>query len=260
MRCRFALALLLNLAFAPAARAEAVTGFYRASWAGLPAATIRLEISGSEDAYCDRIAIETEGLPRWITKFRAIASSEGKVAAEGDAHPSRYDALYDLRKRKHKRLSFRFVASGDAVVAERTPEDTTRKPQLREIDRRNVIDPVAAATAIREHLRRTEPQPGQRFTLPVYDGARRFDVLAEVTEVGRDEIRLRLELHPIAGFKGESSEDQDPDDAPRPVDVAFSGDGRLVPLYLSVHVFFLPLTVRLDHLCPSFESCAAAER
>jgi hypothetical protein len=62
-------------------------------------------------------------------------------------------------------------------------------------------------------------------------------------------------LNPIAGFKGESSEDGDPDAAPRPLDLTLSNDARLLPLSLKVSVAFLPVWLWLDHVCASFATC-----
>jgi hypothetical protein len=68
-------------------------------------------------------------------------------------------------------------------------------------------------------------------------------------------VQLLLSLRPIAGFKGETSEDGDPDTAPRDVDLRLSDDGRLLPLYLRVHIAYLPLVVRFDRPCPAIGAC-----
>ncbi len=97
--------------------------------------------------------------------------------------------------------------------------------------------------AIRHELRVHPPAPASDFTVPVYDGARRFDVLVHVVSVGGKErgIRLLLTLRPIAGFKGGSDEDVDPDDAPRPVQAVFTHDADLMPISMRVSVWYLPL-------------------
>src|SRR5262249_8354667 len=133
--------------------------------------------------------------------------------------------------------------------------DTSRKPPLAEKFRRNVLDPLSVVTAIRQALRRDEVV----FTIPVYDGARRFDAEARVVagdQGAAPRVRLALTLHAIAGFKGESSDEGDPDDAPRLLSLTLSGDGRLVPLEMSVPIFFLPLTAELVKLCDAAASCA----
>jgi hypothetical protein len=244
---------------APGAAADLV-GFYEASWAGLPAGTVRLSLSQDRTSYSDRIAIETVGLPRWFTRFHGTGAAEGAVAPDGTARPARYDAVYDLRKRRDSHISMRFVPRDGGIVADRGPSDTSRKAPLAESLRRDVIDPIAALATIRHRLLTTPPHAGERFTLPVYDGARRFDVAVRVAAVGGPDavVRLQLTLQPIAGFKGETSEDADPDTAPRPVDATFSDDGRLVPLSMRVSIWFLPLVVRFRHACASFDACSAS--
>jgi uncharacterized protein DUF3108 len=240
-------------------RAEEIAAFYRATWAGLPAAEIRLGLGDTASDYRHEIGIKTLGVPRWLTKFRADAVGEGKLAKEGAAEPERYEARYDLRKRHDQHASLRFVAREGSVVAERTAEDTSRKAPLPEMHRRDVLDPIAALASIRQHLRVKPPKPGDIFTIRVFDGARRFDVGVRVMAVGGepDTIRLLLTLKPIAGFKGESSEDGDPDNAPRPVDLALSNDERLLPLSIRVRIAWLPVSVQLDHICASFADCSA---
>src|SRR5579871_4198481 len=95
------LALASGIAcLAGAAQAEEVAAFYRATWAGLPAAEVRLGLGDTASDYRHEIRIETQGLPRWLTKFRADAVGEGKLTGNGRATPARYDARYDLRKRR----------------------------------------------------------------------------------------------------------------------------------------------------------------
>jgi Protein of unknown function (DUF3108) len=250
--------LAMSIVLAGAAQADEVVAFYRASWAGLPAAEMRLALGHGASEYRDEIHIETKGLARLFTKFRGGAVAEGRFAEDGAAAPSRYDALYDLRKRHDSRISMRFVGTHGAVIAERTPADTSRKPPLAETYRRNVADPLSALAAIRHTLKVKRPQPGGHFAVPVYDGARRFDVGVAVVSVGGDDnvVQLKLTLQPIAGFKGGSSEDGDPDDAPRPVDVTLTNDADLVPLSIRVSIAYLPLVVRFQHRCETFATCA----
>ena len=145
-----------------------------------------------------------------------------------------------------------FASRAGAVVADRGAADTSRKPPLAEAFRAGVLDPLSALTAIRHQLRR-----GNRgaFTVPVYDGARRFDVVVRVlpSHAGDSVIRLELTLVPIAGFKG--GEDGDPDGTPRPVALTISDDRRLMPLAMSVSLYYLPLEVELRSWCGSSASC-----
>jgi hypothetical protein len=253
-------ALLLSCPLlVPAARGEEINAFYRATYAGLPAGEVRFSFTGDGGGYRDKIAVESAGLPRLVTHFRGTAEGEGRLEGDGNAAPLRYDALYDLRKRRDSRISMRFVGREGAVIAEREASDTSRKPPLPDLYRRNVVDPIAAMAAIRHQLWLQLPVPARDFEVPVYDGARRFDVLVHIVSVGGKEgvIHLLLSLRPIAGFKADSSDDGDPEDAPRPVEAVFTDDASLVPVSMRVTVWYLPMVVRFDHFCKSFDACGA---
>ena len=247
------MALVFWFAVTPALRAEEVSALYRADWSGLSAAHIKLTLHEGNGSYRTEIAVVTEGLPHLVSRFRGTAVVEGKLAVDRGPSPAHYDAKYDLRKRKDRLLRMNFATRGGAVFAERGPADTSRKPELKEQFRRDVIDPLSVITAIRAALRRGE----QNFTIPVYDGARRFN--AEVRVLPRNPhdpgIHLALLLRAIAGFKGETSEDGDPDDAPRPVSLTLSDDGKLIPLAMSVKIWFLPLDASLERVCATEAPC-----
>ena len=123
--------------------------------------------------------------------------------------------------------------------------------------RRDVLDPIAALAFIRQELRVKPPKEGDEFTIRVFDNARRFDAAVRIVSVGgaEDTIRLHLTLKPIAGFKGETSEDGDPDTAPRPVALTISDDQRLMPLSMQVSLGYLPLVVELSRWCGRAAPC-----
>ena len=236
------------------ARADESAALYQASWAGLPAGELRLTLRDDPAAYRGEIVIRTEGLPRLLTRFHASAASEGRLVATHLPAPSRYDAAYDLRKRRDRRLSMEFTPRAGGLVAERGATDTSKKPSLAEPFRTNVLDPLSALAAIRHELRQ-----GNRgsFTIPVYDGSRRFDVSVRVLpkQAGDTALRLALTLAPVAGFKGETSDDGDPDTAPRPVALTISDDQRLMPLSMQVSLGYLPLVVELSRWCGAAAPC-----
>jgi hypothetical protein len=249
----FLLALALHLAAAHRAYANEISAVYDATWAGLDAAEIRITLRDNNGAYRNEVEVSTLGLPYLLSHFRARAFSEGRLIAERNLAPSHYEAYYDLRKRRNQRLSMQFVARGGGVFADRGPEDTSRKPQLPQDMRRNIVDPLTAMTAIREELRRaTRPS----FTVPIYDGARRFDVEVHTLPSSYPGTKhFEMTLRPLAGFKGESSDDGDPDTAPRVVDVTMTDDPRLMMLAMTVPIFHMPLALRLSRQCAVGQPC-----
>lgn len=255
-----AIALLFDTA-GGTARAEEIVAVYNAYWAGLPAAQIRLTLHDGAGAYEDAIEIRSQGLPRLVTHFRGTANAAGQLVPGHPAEPTHFQALYDLRKRRNSRISMRYITRDSVRLAERDALDTSRKPPLAEIFRRDAVDPMTAVERLRQAIAAVSDPGGaanRRFSIPVYDGVRRFDVVGEILpkrEQTEGLLRVALNLHPIAGFKGESSDDGDPDDAPRPVALTLTDDSRLLPLSLTVRVFFLPLLVQLDHLCTQSAPC-----
>lgn len=245
------------MASIPAARAAPLVAYYEASWASLPAGNLVASFDDDDAGYRDMLRLETVGLPHLLLRFRAEIQSTGAFGPGGAARPTRYALDYDLRKFRRQRVRISYVARDGAIVSERTPDDTNRKQILPERYRRDVVDPVAALAAVRRRLRLRGVHPGDRFTLPVFDDVRRFDVVATVQPTGADKlVHVHLELTAIAGFKGRK-DGRDPDDAPRPLDLTFTDDARLMPQSLSISVAFLPLIVRFDHLCADMAHCAA---
>jgi hypothetical protein len=216
------------------AAAEDITAVYSAFWAGLPAGQIRVKLRDSGSGYSDEIEISTQGLPRLFTRFRATALAEGRRVADRPAEPSHYLAVYDLWKRRDSRVSMQFVNHTGTMIAERGPDDTSRKPPLAEAFRKNAVDPLSAIERIRGAFR-AAGRVGS-FTIPVYDGARRFDIVGKILpkQISSDGVlRAELTLRAIAGFKGETSEDGDPDDAPRKVELSVD-EARMVPLSIAL--------------------------
>ena len=236
--------------------AEDIVATYNAFWAGVPAGKIRLTLGDGGPAYRNEIAIETVGLPHLFTRFRATAYAQGQRSAGRPAEPSYYRADYDLRKRRDSRISMQFVRRSGATFAERSPDDSSRKPPLPENFRKNVVDPLSALERLRAALRAS--RRGGSFTIPVYDGARRFDIVGRIMaqkDASDGVLRAELMLRPIAGFKGETSEDGDPDSAPRKVELAVTDDDRMVPLSITVPVFFFPLLLQLQRICAAPDPC-----
>src|SRR5712691_568665 len=127
LRCMTLSTVILAIGIS-SADADETAALYQASWAGLPAGELRLTLRDDPTAYRGEIVIRTEGLPRLLTRFRASAVSEGRLAAERLPAPMRCDAAFDLRKRRDRRLAMEFVRRADVLVADRGAGDTSKKP------------------------------------------------------------------------------------------------------------------------------------
>jgi len=244
---RLSSCLVVFGAVATMAHAEPVVLRYDATWAGLPAGDIHMMFDDADGGYRAAIDIDTRGLPRLLTRFRARATTGGDLL-ELAPRPESYDAAYDLRRR-HKVVALRYATAEQGRVARRGPGDTSTHPELPAAQRRDTLDPLAVLSEIRRRAARGL-RPGEGFTLAAYDGKRRFDVEGEResnSEPGT--IRIRLLLRPVAGFRNPKDEEDDPEDTPRPAELTLSDDARLLPLKATVSIVYLPLTVTLVGNC-----------
>lgn len=246
------------LLFVAHARAAPLVAYYDATWASLPAGHLAASFDDDNRAYRDTLQMDTVGLPQLLLHFHARVESAGTFAADGGARPEHYAVDYDLRKYRNQRVSVAYVAGDGGLVAERTPQDTNRKPPLPESYRRNVIDPLAAFAALRQHLLRHDAKAGDHFIMSVFDDVRRFNVAVTIRSTGGTSklVRVHLDLMAVAGFRRKDDR-YAPEEAPRPIDVTFRDDGMMTPIQLDVVVAWLPLVIRFDHPCPDLAHCTA---
>jgi hypothetical protein len=235
------------------ASAEPLSLRYSATWGGGAAADIRLVLDESNGTFHNRLDIETVGLARLLSGFRVRAISTGQTDIE-DVAPQVFDAVYDSRKKRDKRINLRFVQRADGATAEEGPENTSDDPVIAAEFRRDVIDPLTCITAVRRLIRERGIDRHRGFTLAVYDGKRRFDVEGSVASIEKvrwgessiEAMSLRLLLRPVAGFDGETEAGYQPDAHTREVHVSVTNDDRAIPLQLSVPIAYVPAVVSLD--------------
>ena len=232
--------------------------YYDATWASLPAGHLVASFDDDNRAYRDTLQVDTVGLPHLLLHFSARVESAGTFAADGAARPERYAVDYDLRKYRNQRVRVAYVAGEGGLVAERTPLDTNPKPPLPESYRRNVIDPLAAFAALRQHLLHHVAKAGDHFILPVFDDVRRFNVAVSIRSAGGAGklVRVHLDLTAVAGFRRKDDR-YAAEEAPRPIEVTFRDDGMMTPMRLDVMAAWLPLAVRFDHRCADVAHCTA---
>ena len=172
--------------------------------------------------------------------------------------PRDYEAVYDLRKRRDKRNSVLFRGHPGDRLAYRGPADTSDKEELEEPYRRNVLDPLTTFLAIPHRIQRGQLRVGDGFAFPVFDSSRRFDAEGRVAGRARvdlpggsaaDALVICMVLRPIAGFRSKKDADEDVEDAPRPVTLYVSADGRATPLRAEIPIAFFAAVIQLVADC-----------
>ncbi len=247
---RFCAAVALCVA-ASAASAEPLALRYSATWGGGRAAEIRLLLDEDGAKFRNQLDLTTVGLAWVLSGFKLRATSTG--VAETGITPRAFDAVYDSRRRRDRRIDLQFVDLTNGSLAEEGPNDTRSDPALPEEFRRDVIDPLTCITAIRRLVRERSIHQAKEFTLAVYDGKRRFDVEGKIVSTeslyrsGRrvPAINLRLLLRPVAGF-GTADDGHNPDANVREVEVTLTDDARAIPLRMSVPIAYAPAVIVLD--------------
>src|SRR5689334_16228250 len=207
--CAAAVLVLAN----GAAIADPLSLRYSATWGGGTAAEIRLFLDESDGRFQNRLDIETVGLARFLSGFRARATSSGQTDID-EVSPNAFDAVYDSHRKRDKRINVHFAQLADGSLAEEGPENTSKDPLIAAEFRRDVIDPLTCITAVRRLVREGGVGKDKGFTLAVYDGKRRFDVEGSVDAIEKvrwgkanvETLSLRLILRPVAGFDGESED------------------------------------------------------
>ena len=237
---------------------------YDAAWGGALAGEVILSLDDDSGQFRNSIEIRSVGIARWLTSFRAHAESTG-VWDHDRPTPARYEAVYDLRKRRDKQLQVRFQRLGPAFVADTSIPILPERTRLAEALRRDVVDPLSALTSVRAMAREGRLNPGDRHVVHVFDGKRRFDVEVIVgdretitaADAPIDALNLSLRLHPVTLIK---TERDDQDDVEREAELWVTADERALPLRLVLDIAYAPLVISVNDECEQPGSCATIHR
>ncbi len=208
--------------------------------------------------------LETRGLIRWVTKLRVKAKAEGSIGDDSKYSPALYEVGYTNRRRERTvTVTFDEVGTGHPLIQTKgeKPEDDKRQADKVEPQWRvGTIDPITAVVEsiriTKDHLENGGPKT---FTLPVYDGRRRFDVEGEVGErltrhvrrADYDVYRLILKPVPRAGFKDSHTELW----SKFTFHIYLSADGQYIPIQIDA-VGPGPV-INLTEQCKSQADCLA---
>jgi hypothetical protein len=225
---------------------------YVLQFGGLTLADVLITLDETPDRYHTSVKLRSRGLVDMFKTFSAEMAGEGRLLPVGlQAQPaefrrewvagdigSRLDILYQpsglaaAQERVYDRLT------GEAKSRDELPWNA-RREKLRPVPesmRSGVLDPMAAFIAARQMIRAsTDPTT---FSVPVYDGLRRYDVVGR-TEAPRDVtindetrslIPVKGRVEPVFGFD-ERLQDRIHEGEGK---ILFSADGRFLPVQIMV--------------------------
>jgi hypothetical protein len=187
-------------------------------WGGLKAADILLSIDDEQGQHGrsdwnGQLQIHTAGIIRLLTGLNAEARGHGHF----DSPPAVSETYLQHVSSNKSDRTVSVAFAGEPPLGARLKDletyadpkkaarDAENVPDLPEDQRRNTIDPIAAVLNIGRRAVAGET----RFTLPVYDGRRRFDLVVEVKGPASHRFDGRqvptidavAVVHPIGGFK-----------------------------------------------------------
>jgi len=235
-------------------------------WGGLHSADILFVVDqpiSASGRWDGELIVRTAGMIKWITGLVADARGQGKYGG-----PVALSETYRQRVKSNK--SDRTVEvgfSGDPPLATRLKDleifadpakqarDAENVPDLPEDQRRGTIDPIAAILTLGHRAVAGE----NKFTLPVYDGRRRFDLAVEVLGHGKhglngqptETLDAVAVVHPIGGFK--------------PFHVKWWNNAKFevlldpksgLPLQISSSSFIAGVVLTTKSMCPPDPDCA----
>jgi len=172
-----ALGALIGLAPALAAANSATTAIrYGVTLAGLPIGTANLSINLSEGGpYKINAAAKVGGVISLISDGRGSASASGKLGSAAPV-PSSY-ALNSIAGKKPQTVQMA-LSAGNITAIDLQPDLPPRKDRVpvTAADKHGVLDPLSAMLVpVAGNGDALEPAACRR-TLPVFDGATRFDI------------------------------------------------------------------------------------
>jgi hypothetical protein len=176
----FAAVLVLWAGAAPV-RAAAVQVDYEISLSGLSIGTADLSANLNSDRYTVQIHARLTGLAGALTGGRAGASATGSVAS---AKPLPFSyAVTSVSSSDQRSVRLTMERGNVAAVHVAPPiDDRADRVPVKEIHKRGVLDPVSALL-MPFYGRRDAADPAAcNRTLPVFDGAARYDVVLRYAE------------------------------------------------------------------------------
>lgn len=193
------MAFLAALGLAPQVMAaDAVEVRYDVYWGGFRAAEARLS--------------NTQAALDLTARATGLADSVSAFAMEAEAAPGRFQT-HSRSKDMESRLAVDFTGQPHTIIDEirrTTPDDDEPRPPVPEDQKAGTVDPLHAITAATQRI--LAARPGERFTVPVFDGRNRYDATVTVGGPARSEVsgrmiagtRASVEIKPLAGFRAKT--------------------------------------------------------
>ncbi len=236
---------------------------YGVYWAGFQIATLALDHRVDSSQYRSELLVKTVGLVEKLAHYRSKTLAVGRLEPDESLAPITFSSEYSSHK-KDRRAVVRFDReSGDVVdlkITKRGKPDSSKVPVAL---RKNVTDPLTAFFQLRDFVATAGAH--EPYTAAVFDGRRRYDLAAEVTDhdrvwvAGRKRqvIRVGITLTLLAGS---DLDDVELDDNQLTLELLLSDDQRLLPLKMELLDGTPGASIELLEDCSGEAGCQLAAR
>jgi hypothetical protein len=196
---------------------------YEVNWGGFKAGEMRLNLKESAGRYNYIALIDSTGLAKRISKYWSVNSAVGKLL-NGNYITEAYNTRWRFKK-ENKEIKVSYNEKGEVLQEVATPpERRDKNPEVSPEIKKDGLDPITAGVKARKKVMELEKAGaaiGSKFTIPIFDARRKFDVhftynghqMLKIRDKVRDVIHLTFYRVPVAGFSKnqlERSKEQDP--------------------------------------------------
>ncbi len=248
------------LALTLPSQAETITAKYVADWNAMQVGEMTVLVDENASNYNYQILLESSGLVKTFTKYRSENTSKGKIV-NGKPQPENYLTEWWRKKKEHQQINIVYKDGGKKVEETATPaEKRPKRPLVESKYKDNTLDTVSSALWARKEIERRVRSGAvypDKFTMPVFDGRRRFDVDITINGYkkkkyeGKTQEMLEVVFFrtPVSGFNEKElnrMKDQDPT-------VVFYLNKDFIPVMGTGSAPFGKANFRLVSLCQSVD-------
>ena len=210
MKYRKLLLALAFIVFTSPAFAEENNYKYELFWSGFKVGEMDLRVKEEGNKYDYLALIESKNILRYFTKYWSANHVRGEIKKDR-LIPEEYTSTWN-RKKDRQTINVKYGKDGSVKEVVKTPDDRKKHPPVSDELKLGSLDPVTASMSSRRKIKEVVESGIQlpvKFTTPVFDAKRRFDVehvikgYETVNVGGRDQnlLHVQFKRNPIAGFK-----------------------------------------------------------
>lgn len=189
--------LLILLLFLCPFTANADAWHYTAYWSGLPIGDLYAEIKPGTNGRQELTAIiRSQGLAKSVSGYQSTNSTTVL-----GLKPQRFTTHFRLKK-SSRDIAITYGDKGAVLKETNTPaENRQKRPAVSANLKNGTVDPLTAYLLAKQKLEGALESGQKNFSIPVYDGRRRFNLNFAILGMAKDGTRhITFNEEPVAGY------------------------------------------------------------